>query len=231
MALWGKKRSDDDDDDMDGPMTSDSGMPKKIPPPPPPPTESSDLPHKVIPPPRPAEAMRMTEPPKPTPQAQTIGPLVFGIDEAVLLVRQLPTRNTELVMQVVKKTLEAVRVDVAQIIDGATKKENVIEDRITTLRKEIEKLEGQIASAKKEISQLEAEQREVTSVKERLIQAQKAEADVTSDRPVGKEHERANPTAKPAANAPPAIRPSDSNITKAEPPPPSPPPPAATPKS
>jgi hypothetical protein len=159
------------------------------PPPPPPAEASSDLPSKV-----PSAARSL--------DTRSAGGSMsgFGIEEAVLLVRQLPTRNTELVMQVVKKTLESVRVDVVQIIEGATKKEHVIEDRITTLKKEIEKLEAQIAAAKKEIGQLEAEQREVTGVKERLVQAQKQEAETSNDRPIEPSHPRGAPSLKPTAS-------------------------------
>jgi hypothetical protein len=198
MGLWSKKRSDGEPDSDD----EDFIMPlnKQRPPPPPPSTEKSE-PAKAAeamsaarpeppkehgkpePPPVPAASIpprAEARPPQPAPPTSA-----FGIDEAVQLVRQLPTRNTDLVMQVVKKTLESVHVDVGQIIDGATKKEQVIEDRISTLRKEIERLEAQIAQSKKEIGQLESEQKEVTSVKERLLMAQKMEGtgDVTGERP------------------------------------------------
>lgn len=116
-------------------------------------------------------------PPTP-PQASMAPPLpepAFGIDEAVVLMRQLPSRNIDLVMQVVKKTLESLRVDVPKIIEGAAEKEHRIEQRILSLKAEIETLEGKIATHRKEISGLEAEQKEVLQVKERLSLAQKAE--------------------------------------------------------
>jgi hypothetical protein len=177
MGLWTKKPSSSEDDSEDIITVS------KPRPPPPPPSDRSE-------PPRPAEVAPKAEPPKVEPPRAPPPPpaaasLPFGIEDAVVLVRQLPTRNTDLVMQVVKKTLESVHVDIVQIIDGATKKEQGIEDRISTLKKEIERLEAQIATSKKEIAQLEAEQKEVTSVKERLLMAQKMESqEPSSDRPV-----------------------------------------------
>lgn len=115
----------------------------------------------------------------PAPPQASVAPALpepaFGIDEAVVLMRQLPSRNIDLVMQVVKKTLESLRVDVPKIIEGAAEKEHRIEQRILSLKAEIEALESKIATHRKEISGLEAEQKEVLQVKERLSLAQKAE--------------------------------------------------------
>ncbi len=46
----------------------------------------------------------------------------FGIDKAIELMRKLPGDNTELVVQVVKTTLESLKVKVATIIEDANKK-------------------------------------------------------------------------------------------------------------
>jgi hypothetical protein len=195
MGFFDKKRRPEDEEE--GVVTGEILPPiARTTPPPPPPAELQEMvSQEPTAPPAIVMGAKMTPPPAPV-------ELEFGIDDAVLLVRQLPTRNTDLVMQVVKKTLESVHVDVSRIIDGATKKEQVIEDRIGTLRKNIETLESQITAAKKEIGTLETEQKEISSVKERLLLAQKIESEVISDRPAPA------PISKPAALVAPPSPPS-----------------------
>lgn len=197
MGLFGKKKSEGEDSADLEPEVLDAAAAVPKPRPPPPPERGSEAapkgeprsegvaPPKVAPPRAPTPTnppgASLSSPPPPPPPVATgehpqASPVTFGIDDAVQLVRQLPTRNPELVMQVVKKTLESVRVDVSQIIDGATKKENRIEERIGSLRREIDQLEAQVAANRKEILALEAEEKEVSGVKERLLQAQKLEA-------------------------------------------------------
>lgn len=144
----------------------------------------------------------------PTPNVPAGG---FGIDEALQLARQLPNRNIELVMQVVKKTLEALHVDVPRIVDSAQKKEQAIEERIAGLKRDIERLEGQIAAAKKEIGQLEGDHKEVATLKERLVMAQKADAAET---------ERALPSPIPAHTPKPTEAKAPTGLAAASPLPP-----------
>lgn len=187
-----KKRIDDDEED------GESQKPEMLPPlpqaqakaPPPPPPKDDDL----------VSAISIAPEPDPEP------PLAFGIEEAVILVRQLPSRSNELVMQVVKKTLESVGVDVGRIIESATQKEVSIERRINELRAKIDDLETQIAGHKREISSLEVEQREVNSVKERLVLAQRIEAGdaAAPERPIPSPRPAASPNLPPP---PPAAAP------------------------
>lgn len=139
-------------------------------------TQVSVTPVKAAPPPPPPQAHSQPPTPSQLPIPSQLPNGNFGIDEALQLARQLPNRNIDLVMQVVKKTLEALHVDVPRIIDSAQKKEQMIEDRIASLKKDIERLEGQIAGAKREIGTLEGDHKEVATLKERLVMAQKADA-------------------------------------------------------
>lgn len=163
--------------------------------------EDVELKAKPQPPPLPGMDAEFSDAFSIVPEVVAEPPLAFGIDEAIALVRTLPSRSTELVMQVVKRTLESVGVDVARIIESAAKKEQAIEARIGELRAKIEELEGEIAAHKKEIASLEADQREVSSVKERMVLAQRLETGEPSDRPA--------PGARPATVSvsapPPAI--------------------------
>ncbi|HWM85683.1 MAG TPA: hypothetical protein VNO33_07590 [Kofleriaceae bacterium] len=100
-------------------------------------------------------------------------PGTYSIDDAVALMRTLPAENVELVVQVVKHTLESARIDIGIIIDDATAKQQQIESRISVLRDAIAELEREIDTRRAEIGQLEADNRETTRVKERLVLAEK----------------------------------------------------------
>ena len=97
----------------------------------------------------------------------------YGIEKAIELMRLLPADNIELVVQVVKKTLESLQIQVPSIIKDASRKQQDIEGRIDVLKKEIAELESEISTRKTEIGALEADHKETTTVKERLILAEK----------------------------------------------------------
>jgi hypothetical protein len=105
----------------------------------------------------------------------------FGIDKAIELMRKLPSDNVELVVNVVKTTLESIRVKVSTIIADAERKEAKLEDRVMTLKREIVDLESEIATRKTQIDALEADHAETRSVKERLQLADRMGAAQMSD--------------------------------------------------
>jgi hypothetical protein len=113
----------------------------------------------------PAPARRAPEPAEEAPE--------FGIEKAIELMRRLPGDNVELVVQVVKTTLESIHVKVATIIVDAAKKEKRLEDRVATLKREIAELEAEIATRKTQIEAIDADHAETRSVKERLQLAEK----------------------------------------------------------
>jgi len=134
----------------------------------------------------PVEQVKLHHPPTPAPRAAapagSAAPTAasssdgdaqhYGIDRAIELMRRLPTDNMEIVVQVVKATLESLQVSVGSIIRDAQRKEARITARVDTLRKEITDLEGEISTRKSEIGELEADQRETAMVKERLTLAE-----------------------------------------------------------
>src|SRR5262245_93940 len=136
--------------------------------------------------PTPAPAPRTASPPA-TPAA---GPpasspsdgdgQTYGIDRAIELMRRLPTDNMEIVVQVVKATLESLEVSVGSIIRDAQRKEARITARVEQLRKEISELESEITTRRNEIGELEADQRETGMVKERLSLAENRDHQQTS---------------------------------------------------
>ena len=97
--------------------------------------------------------------------------LSYGIEEAIILMRDLPTEPIELVVKVVKTTLESIDVQVSDIIDDAKAKEKNIENRITQLSSEISNYEEKIKNLKDSINLLEKDQAETKRVKEHLMLA------------------------------------------------------------
>lgn len=108
--------------------------------------------------------------PEPEPEAE---PPPYGINDAIQLMRALPQDNVELVVQVVKRTLESTKVQVTAIIDDASRKQETIENRIGVLKREIADFEEEISTRRGEIDRLEADHAETTTVKERLQLAEK----------------------------------------------------------
>lgn len=137
----------------------------------------------------------------------------YGIDDAVALMRTLPSENIELVVQVVKHTLESARIDIATIIQDAAAKQERTEARIAVLRNAIEELDREIDTRQAEIAQLESDNRETTRVKERLVLAERlsqgARLDTVVDAPTSPVRARetgpsaAPPRAKSSTTPPP----------------------------
>jgi hypothetical protein len=102
----------------------------------------------------------------------------YTIDNAIELMRSLPAAseaNVELVVTVIKGTLESLRVRVIDIIEDAARKQKRLEDRVADLKREIGDFEKEIQTRKEEIGRLEADHAETTSVKGRLELAEKAQ--------------------------------------------------------
>ena len=127
----------------------------------------------------------------------------YGINKAIELMRMLPDDNVELVVRVVKTTLESTDIDVGNIINDATRKQGQIEARVDVLKKQIAGLESEIATFRSEITTLEADHKETSTVKDRLMLAEKlssspsrvAKPTAPPARPVATESPPTRPTA------------------------------------
>ena len=152
-------------------------------------------------PPLPEErAPRSPSPPEQAPAPRRPPSTGYGINDAIALMRTLPSENVELVVQVVKHTLESARIDIGSIIEDASSKQQRIENRVATLREAIADLEREIATRRTEIGELEADHKETTLVKERLVLAEKLTR--AGSGPVKSAAEEAAPsTAAPAARS------------------------------
>ena len=93
----------------------------------------------------------------------------FGIEQAIELMRALPTEQSpELVALVITRTLAAVDVKVSDIVEGATSRQQDLEARLGAARAAAATLESEIERRVDEIVELEAFLAEAMSVVERL---------------------------------------------------------------
>jgi 3-oxoacyl-ACP reductase-like protein len=135
------------------------------------PTDLDDEPEPAVPEPAPAKpSPASASAPAPVAAAKpAAAPAVtkpdhpdYGINKAIELMRLLPEDNIELIVRVVKTTLESTNINVATIVHDATRKQAQIEARVGVL--------------KNEIALLETDHKETTSVKDRLVLAEKLSA-------------------------------------------------------
>jgi peptidoglycan hydrolase CwlO-like protein len=88
--------------------------------------------------------------------------------------RTLPVeKNAELVVEVVRSTLESVHVRVTDIIEDAVRKQQELSERVAKLQSEILQLESDISVRREEIAGVEAELAEVTAARQRLELAER----------------------------------------------------------
>jgi phage shock protein A len=98
----------------------------------------------------------------------------YGIADAIQLLRGLPAeQNGELVVRVVRATLASLDVRLPDIIEDASRKQQLTQDKIAAEHAQVAELEKQLEAHRKEIATLEADLKETTTVKDRLQQAEK----------------------------------------------------------
>jgi hypothetical protein len=129
-----------------------------------------DSPSETIPLTAQAPPKKEAPPPEEPPRAR------YGIEDAIQLMRALPVdQNVELVVQVIKTTLESMRVKVSDIISDASRKQKELEERVSELKRAIVDFEKEIQTRKDEIARLEADHTETSSVRQRLELAERAQ--------------------------------------------------------
>jgi hypothetical protein len=106
--------------------------------------------------------------PEPPPRSQSSAG--YGIQQAIELMRSLPAslQTTDVVVQVIKRTLESAHIGLSAIVADATRKEEQIEARLRTLEHEIETRRLEIETRTSEIARLQTEFDDISRVKERL---------------------------------------------------------------
>jgi hypothetical protein len=104
-------------------------------------------------------------------------PIRVGIDHAILLIRSLPAaQDIDLVVTVLKKTLESLNIRVADIVSDASQRQQEIETRVGALKEEIKTLEGEIEKRVDEIRRLESAHEETTRVKDYFLRGEPEDA-------------------------------------------------------
>jgi hypothetical protein len=89
-----------------------------------------------------------------------------GIDHAIQLIRSLPTdKNVDLVVKVLKTTLESLGIRIADIVLDAAQRQKELQGRVGQLKTEIEHLQKEIEQRSEEIVRLEAAYAETTKVR------------------------------------------------------------------
>jgi len=103
----------------------------------------------------------------PQPQQSSGG---YGIQQAIDLMRSLPSdpRLADVMLQVVRRTLESAHIGVGQIIADATRKEEQIEARLRTLQEEIVNHRREIETRAAEVTRLQAELSDISLVRNRF---------------------------------------------------------------
>ncbi len=104
----------------------------------------------------------------------------FGIQKAIELMRNLPSDNIPLVVQVVRTTLESTNIDVAAIVKDAKSKRTRIGDRIKNLKSEIADFQEESGARREEIKALEEDDEETKMVQDRFEMAMSPESAATS---------------------------------------------------
>jgi hypothetical protein len=122
-------------------------------------------------------------PPSPVALAAKAPPpaAAYGINDIMRLLRTLPIdQHAELIVRVIRTTLESVNVHASDLIGDASKQQQRLSDRITSLQTQVQDLTKQIEGHRAEIARLESELAETSSAKERL---QAAEQDASAATP------------------------------------------------
>jgi hypothetical protein len=126
----------------------------------------------------------------------------YGIGDVIRLLRTLPVdQHAELVVRVIRTTLESVNVHVSDLVEDATKHQQKLGDRIATLQSQIMDLSKQIDTHRSEVARLEADLAETSSAKERLQHAEQVAARAPGQAPFG-------PGQLPPPTPPPKMTPS-----------------------
>jgi hypothetical protein len=119
----------------------------------------------------------------------------FGIDDAILLMRSLPTDpNMSLVVRVVRVTLGAVHVSIDEIIADALRKEARIKENIAGLESQIADIERQLGSLRRDIATQQADLKETANVRERLHMADQYSGHKTLPPPITNAMPRSTPS-------------------------------------
>ncbi|SMF56482.1 hypothetical protein [Pseudobacteriovorax antillogorgiicola] len=111
--------------------------------------------------------------------------ITYSIEDAIKLMRELPSDQREMVVSIVQKTLSSANISVNDIIEDASRKLNRLGTRTKQLSKEIEELEAGIAERRTEIEKITIDTEETETVKisfENVLSTESADREERSAR-------------------------------------------------
>ncbi len=121
----------------------------------------------------------------------------YGVGDLIQLMKTISLdEHPDLVVRVIKTTLESLGVQTSDVLEDASKQRQAIQQQIAAVEGEIEGLTKEIQHRRDKIGQLQLDLAETTYARERLLSAEKA-----SPPPVPGEPGSANP--KPRSLPPP----------------------------
>jgi hypothetical protein len=162
---------------------------------------------KVEPPPMQPPVMPPPLPPVHAPGVEGAQPKRgYGVTDLILLMKTIPTdRHPELVVRVVKSTLESVGVHANDIIQDALNHEGAVRDRIAALEGEIDGLEQQIEHRRGLIAELHVNISDLVYARERWQGAESGRHPGDEEAPgVSKPHSLPPPLPPPFPKSSPA---------------------------
>src|SRR5689334_7282251 len=97
----------------------------------------------------------------------------YGIGDLIRLLKTIPLdHHPELVVQVIKTTLESVGVESASVVEDALVQENGIREAMEMLQNQIIVLSQEIEARQHQIAQLQVEMRETTHARSLLANSE-----------------------------------------------------------
>jgi len=121
----------------------------------------------------------------------------YGVAELILLMKSISLdEHPDLVVRVIRTTLESLGVQTSEVLDDASKQQTAIQQQIVAIEGEIEGLTKEIQLRREKINQLQIDLAETTYARERLLSAARVTPAVTPSDPP-------SPAPKPRSLPPP----------------------------
>jgi hypothetical protein len=103
----------------------------------------------------------------------------YGIEDAIHLMRKLPLdQNVELILLVIRNTLNSMNVSMKDVIDDGSAKQERLRTNLAGLEATISALEKEMQIRRQEMEAVEADLAETTLVKQRLEMAAERESTI-----------------------------------------------------
>ena len=98
------------------------------------------------------------------------GPVNYGVDQALLLLRQIPSdrSNQKMVVNIVRQTLESTGINIQRLLEAATVRQDEITNEIVRIQGEIASYHQAIEEKTVIVQQYQEQLAEIGSLRERF---------------------------------------------------------------